>query len=188
MAGSLVGLSKSAKGMPNLSASGGAGSTDWLDDVREQLPVAKAAGYFPTGVFGPCARQLIDRTNELLELPHQGPANPRYLHVMKWVTPRTRLVAMSHVSRQRGQVVPASELAPALRGRGVSLLLDGAQGPGNVPINFSELGCDYYSLCGHKWLLGPKGTGALLNSQRAYRFDGSFMDGCPCSGRDGRRG
>ena len=42
------------------------------------------------------------------------------------------------------------------------LLLDGAQGPGNVPINFHEMGCDYYSLCGHKWLLGPKGTGALL--------------------------
>jgi len=86
--GSLAGLRKPAKGMPNLSTSGGAGSTDWLDDVREQLPATKAAGYFPTGVFGPCARQLIDRTNELLgagqsallacdEMGHSTPATRR---------------------------------------------------------------------------------------------------------------
>jgi selenocysteine lyase/cysteine desulfurase len=82
--------------------------------------------------------------------------------VIKRLSPRTRLVAMSHVSRQSGQVVPARELANALREKEVPLLLDGAQGPGNVPINFHDMGCDYYSLCGHKWLLGPKGTGALL--------------------------
>ena len=46
--------------------------------------------------------------------------------VMKRVTTRTRLVAMSHVSRQSGQVVPAQKLAAALRERGISLMLDGA--------------------------------------------------------------
>ena len=40
--------------------------------------------------------------------------------------------------------------------------LDGAQGPGCVPVDFRLLGCDYYSACGHKWLLGPKGTGAFF--------------------------
>lgn len=82
--------------------------------------------------------------------------------VLARLTPRTRLVAMSHVSRGSGTAVPAAALAAALRARGVRLLLDGAQGPGNVPVDFTALGCDYYSLCGHKWLLGPKGTGALL--------------------------
>ena len=82
--------------------------------------------------------------------------------VLGRLTLRTRLVAMSHVSRGSGQVLPAAALARALRERGVPLLLDGAQGPGNVPVDFHALGCDYYSLCGHKWLLGPKGTGALL--------------------------
>lgn len=82
--------------------------------------------------------------------------------VVSRLTPRTRLVALSHVSRGSGAVVPVAALAAALRPRGVRLLLDGAQGPGNVPLDFHGLGCDYYSLCGHKWLLGPKSTGALL--------------------------
>ncbi|HRE80242.1 MAG TPA: aminotransferase class V-fold PLP-dependent enzyme, partial [Opitutaceae bacterium] len=82
--------------------------------------------------------------------------------VLKRVSPRTRLVAISHVSRGSGAVLPAAELASALRDRGIPLLLDGAQGPGNIEVNFQALGCDYYTLCGHKWLLGPKGTGALL--------------------------
>ena len=82
--------------------------------------------------------------------------------VLDRLTPTTRLVALSHVSRGSGRTVPGRELATALRARNVRLLLDGAQGPGNVRVNFREIGCDYYSLCGHKWLLGPKGTGALL--------------------------
>ena len=81
---------------------------------------------------------------------------------LRQVSPRTRLVALSHVSRGTGRLAPAAELAAALRARGIPLLLDGAQGPGNVAVDFHALGCDYYSLCGHKWLLGPKGTGALL--------------------------
>lgn len=82
--------------------------------------------------------------------------------VVSRLTPRTRLVALSHVSRGSGAVAPVAALAAALRPRGVRLLLDGAQGPGNVTVDFHGLGCDYYSLCGHKWLLGPKSTGALL--------------------------
>lgn len=82
--------------------------------------------------------------------------------VLDQISPRTRLVALSHVSRESGRIIPAGELGRALHRRGIRLLLDGAQAPGNIPVNFHELGCDYYSLCGHKWLLGPKGTGALL--------------------------
>ena len=83
-------------------------------------------------------------------------------NVLRELRPRTRLVAMSHVSRRNGRVIPARELAAALRRRSVRLLLDGAQAAGNVPVRFHDLGCDCYSLCGHKWLLGPKGTGAVL--------------------------
>jgi len=80
--------------------------------------------------------------------------------------------------------VPASELAAALRARSVSLLWDEAQGLSNVPINFHELGCDYYSLCGHKWLLSPEGTGALLIRKKRIDSTRSFMDGSPCRGGD----
>lgn len=79
--------------------------------------------------------------------------------------PSTRMVSLSHVSRNNGRRIVTAEsakLAALLRRREVRYLLDGAQGPGCVPVNFAELGADYYAACGHKWLLGPKGTGALF--------------------------
>jgi selenocysteine lyase/cysteine desulfurase len=111
-------------------------------------------------------------------------------NVLRQVSPRTRLVAMSHVSRRNGRVIPARELATALHSRNIRLLLDGAQAAGNIRVNCGELGVDYYSLCGHKWLLGPKGTGALIvrkdllektpvsftgaHSQKSYDEQGHF--------------
>ena len=78
---------------------------------------------------------------------------------------RTRMVSLSHVSRNNGRTIRAAEsaeLAELLRARRIVYHLDGAQGPGCVPMDFAELGCDAYSTCGHKWLLGPKGTGAFF--------------------------
>ena len=62
VAGSLVGLTKPAMGIVDLSTAGVAESGDWVDAVRAQIPATKAAGYFQTGAFGPCTRQVIDRT------------------------------------------------------------------------------------------------------------------------------
>jgi selenocysteine lyase/cysteine desulfurase len=73
------------------------------------------------------------------------------------VTDRTRLVACSHVSWINGSVVDVG----ALRQTGVSVLLDGAQGLGAIPVDVRELGCDYYAASGQKWLCGPDGTGCL---------------------------
>ncbi len=81
------------------------------------------------------------------------------------LSPRTRMVSISHVSRNNGRTIrtdESAELGDMLRVRGVRYHLDGAQGPGCVPTDFRALGCDCYSTCGHKWLLGPKGTGALF--------------------------
>ncbi|MDE2943267.1 MAG: aminotransferase class V-fold PLP-dependent enzyme [Gemmatimonadota bacterium] len=78
---------------------------------------------------------------------------------------RTRMVSISHVSRNNGRTLrtdESAELGDLLRTRGVRYHLDGAQGPGCVATDFRALGCDGYSTCGHKWLLGPKGTGALF--------------------------
>ena len=86
------------------------------------------------------------------------------------LTNRTRMVSVSHVSRNNGRTLrtgESAELGALLRGRGVRYHLDGAQGPGCVPTDFRALGCDCYSTCGHKWLLGPKGTGALFVRREA---------------------
>lgn len=73
------------------------------------------------------------------------------------ITPRTRLIAISHVSWLTGAVLPVRELS----GHGVPVLVDGAQAAGTIPVAVEELGCDFYTVSAQKWLLGPAATGAL---------------------------
>lgn len=73
------------------------------------------------------------------------------------LSPRTRLLALSHVSWLTGAVLPVGELA----GRGVPLLVDGAQAAGAIPVDVADLGCDFYTVSAQKWLLGPDATGCL---------------------------
>lgn len=73
------------------------------------------------------------------------------------ITPRTRLIAISHVSWLTGAVLPVRELS----GHGVPVLVDGAQAAGTIPVDVEELGCDFYTVSAQKWLLGPAATGAL---------------------------
>jgi selenocysteine lyase/cysteine desulfurase len=75
------------------------------------------------------------------------------------VTSRTRLIGTSHVSHQSGVRAPAREICAFARERGILSLLDGAQAAGVLPIDVQELGCDFYSSNGHKWLCSPKGIG-----------------------------
>lgn len=97
--------------------------------------------------------------------PDSGPSNVE--EVASLITPRTRLVATSHVSSMTGLRVPAAELVQAAHARGVPVLLDGAQATGQLPLDLPGLGCDFYAMNGHKWMLGPAGTGALYISPRA---------------------
>lgn len=73
------------------------------------------------------------------------------------VGPRTRLIALSHVSWFTGEVLPAAEIATI----GPPVLLDGAQSVGAVPVEVGELGCAFLAFPGQKWLIGPDGTGGL---------------------------
>jgi selenocysteine lyase/cysteine desulfurase len=81
------------------------------------------------------------------------------------VTPATTMVVCSHVSWITGRVVDAASLTAA----GKPVLLDGAQGLGAVPVDVSELGCDFYAASGQKWLCGPNGLGYLY--ARAERIE-----------------
>jgi L-cysteine/cystine lyase len=86
-----------------------------------------------------------------------APASEALSVIEREVTPRTRLVAVSHVLWTNGHVLPIRELAQL----GPPLLVDGAQSAGAIPVNVSELGGDFYTVSGQKWLLGPDATGAL---------------------------
>ena len=74
------------------------------------------------------------------------------------VTERTKLIALSHVSWLTGAVMPVESLV----GRGIPLLVDGAQAAGAMPVAVADLGCDFYTVSAQKWLLGPDVTGALF--------------------------
>ena len=75
------------------------------------------------------------------------------------VSPRTRLIAMSHVTCETGTRLPAREICAWAAARGLRTLFDGAQAFGAFALDVRDLGCDYYTTNGHKWFSGPKGTG-----------------------------
>ena len=81
--------------------------------------------------------------------------------VRKLITPRTRLISISHVTSENGLRVPARRLADLAHAHGALLMLDGCHAVGQFPINPRELGVDFYAAGAYKWLLAPFGTGFL---------------------------
>ncbi|WP_165065350.1 aminotransferase class V-fold PLP-dependent enzyme [Paludisphaera rhizosphaerae] len=82
------------------------------------------------------------------------------------ITPKTRLVAMTHASNVLGTVQPIEDVAKAVRAADALLLIDAAQSAGVVPIDLKETPIDLLALPGHKGLYGPTGTGTLYLGPR----------------------
>ncbi|MDX5403404.1 MAG: cysteine desulfurase [Rhodobacterales bacterium] len=80
--------------------------------------------------------------------------------VLDAITPRTRLIAVTHVSNVLGTVVDVKAICDGARARGVPVLVDGSQAAVHMPVNVQEIGCDFYAITGHK-LYGPSGSGAI---------------------------
>jgi len=77
------------------------------------------------------------------------------------VTPRTRVLAVPHITSGHGIILPVKRLCTLARERRILSVIDGAQAVGQLHVNVRDLGCDAYFSSPHKWLLAPKGNGFL---------------------------
>ena len=82
--------------------------------------------------------------------------------------PRTRLLALTHVSNALGTVVPVREYIAEARRHGIAVLLDGAQAVPHMPVDVRSLDCDFYCFSAHK-MCGPTGIGVLYGRETMLR-------------------
>ena len=103
--------------------------------------------------------------------------------VKKAITSRTKVIALPHIPCTIGQILPIKEICKLAKEKGIFSFVDGAHPPGMLQLDLKDIGCDLYSGCCHKWLLGPKGTGFLYvsenmrNNVQAYYGGGGFDTG-----------
>lgn len=77
------------------------------------------------------------------------------------ITPRTKLILMSHQINLTGQILPVKKVCDMARSRGIETIVDGAHSFAQFDFKQSDLGCDYFGTSLHKWIYAPKGTGLL---------------------------
>ncbi len=82
----------------------------------------------------------------------------------KLLSPRTRIVAVAHVSNALGTVNPLRKIIQLAHAQGVPVLVDGAQAVPHMPVDVQALGCDFYAFSGHK-VYGPTGIGVLYGKE-----------------------
>jgi selenocysteine lyase/cysteine desulfurase len=112
------------------------------------------------------------------------------------MTPRTRLISVSHVDWTTGEVLPLAEISALARDWDALTLVDGAQSVGNIPVDIHATSADMYAFTGHKWVLGPEGMGgfyvrpglvtdgvgstslgyASLSNSTAFRAEGGYEE------------
>ncbi len=96
-----------------------------------------------------------------LPLPPKDPAEILN-RINDAITPRTRIIFISHISSATGLVLPVKEICALARSKGILSALDGAHTTGMMKLNIQDIGCDMYTSSPHKWLQAPKGSGFLF--------------------------
>jgi len=113
--------------------------TSWDQRVRREKIVVKSIS-FP--VPPPSAADVVRRFREA-------------------ITPRTRVLEITHITNLTGQILPVRDVVRMARDRGIEVFVDGAHAFAHFPFRRDDLECDYYGTSLHKWLLAPIGTGFL---------------------------
>ncbi len=117
--------------------------------------------------YGACDatwRWVCERTGAVyrrVEIPLPFERDAFAERLLAQVTPRTRLIFLSHITSTTALILPVKAVCEAARERGILTLIDGAHAPGHINLNLQDLGADFYTGNGHKWMCGPKGSAFL---------------------------
>ncbi len=93
-----------------------------------------------------------------VDIEPDGSLDPQ--KVLDAITPRTKLVAVTHLSNVLGTRVDVKAITAGAHTKGVPVLVDGSQAAVHLPVDVRDIGCDFYAITGHK-LYGPSGSGAI---------------------------
>jgi selenocysteine lyase/cysteine desulfurase len=117
-----------------------------------------ACWYLKAARCGTTVRQV-----ELPPMPNQ----PAELvdRMISAIGPKTRVLSFSGILSPTGLLLPVAQICAAAREKGIVTVVDGAHMNGQVPLNISELGCDYFAGSPHKWLFAPPGCGFLYGRE-----------------------
>jgi cysteine desulfurase/selenocysteine lyase len=139
-----------------------AGGIDWKPGDR----IVTAAVEYPANIY-PWMEASRSRGCELVTVPQEAGADgslrvPTEAILRAADHPRTRLVTLSHVQYATGQRHDLTAIGGFCRARGVLFCVDAIQSLGALPLDVRAMHIDYLSAGGHKWLLGPEGTGVFF--------------------------
>ncbi len=144
-------------------------TTDGMNRVAEGLGLAAGDRVLTTDQEHPGGRACWDyvarRQGVVIDTVRISPGDHDAGSIVdrfsRAITPRTRVLSFSHILSSTGLRMPVADLSALGRKRGAIVVVDGAQAAGGVQVDVGQLGCHVYVTSGHKWLLGPKGTGLL---------------------------
>jgi isopenicillin-N epimerase len=110
-----------------------------------------------------CERAGARMVEAEIPFPHPS-ADAIVANIAAVLTPQTRLAVVDHITSGSALVLPLQAIVQACHAAGVPVLVDGAHGPAQVPLDMRDIGADWYAGNCHKWLCAPKGSAFLYAS------------------------
>jgi isopenicillin-N epimerase len=140
-------------------------ATSGMNVVARSLPLGPGDEVLITnheyGAVDLLWRHVCARTGAMLVRCSLAPGAAIVDELWGAVTPRTRVVSVSHITSATGLRFPAEEVCSRARADGILSVVDGAHAPGQIDLDLEALGADFYAGSCHKWLCAPKGSGFL---------------------------
>ncbi len=118
---------------------------------------------------------VAQKTGAILKI-WQTPGEARLGDLQKLITPKTKIVAVTHVSNVLGAILPIKKIAQLAHAQNGRLIVDGAQAVGHMPVDVREIDADAFVFSGHK-TLGPTGIGVLYGKQALLQKLGTYQTG-----------